>query len=227
MILSPYHRIQVEFPKNLEEDCCPLCQSASEPFYKNKFRTYSKCNNCLSVYMDSYFFPTPEDEKKRYLEHNNDILDIRYQNFLKPIVDQVLTHQNSDDDGLDYGAGPGPVVQHLLSQSGYSIKLYDPFFHPDKERLTKFYDYIILTEVVEHFHSPKNEFSKLYNLLNKNGSLYILTHPYDDSINFEKWYYKNDQTHTFFYSKEAFEWICNHYGFQSLEIKDRIIRLKK
>ncbi|EKJ86267.1 class I SAM-dependent methyltransferase [Leptospira meyeri] len=177
--------------------------------------------------MDSKFWPNQEEEKTRYLEHNNDINDIRYQNFLRPVVEKVLGNQKSTDQALDYGAGPGPVVQFLLEQKGYKIKLYDPFFHNDPENLKQSYDYIILTEVVEHFHSPKKEFQILYNLLNTNGCLYILTHPYDDSIHFEKWYYKNDQTHTFFYTKKAFEWILNHYGFKNLDIQNRIIILRK
>ncbi|MCT8335255.1 class I SAM-dependent methyltransferase [Leptospira sp. 85282-16] len=177
--------------------------------------------------MDSKFWPNPEEEKTRYLEHNNDVNDIRYQNFLKPIVNQVITNQKTTDKGLDYGAGPGPVVQYLLEKAGFKIKLYDPFFHNYTDNLNQTYDYIILTEVVEHFHSPKDEFFKLTKLLNETGSLYILTHPYDDSINFEKWYYKNDQTHTFFYTKESFVWIKNHFGFKNLEIQDRIILFKK
>ncbi|MCW7463585.1 class I SAM-dependent methyltransferase [Leptospira limi] len=177
--------------------------------------------------MDKIFLPTVDDEKKRYLEHNNDIHDIQYQNFLKPIVEKVLTHQKSEDFGLDYGAGPGPVVEYLLKEKGYQINLFDPFFHPYPENLTQPYDYIILTEVVEHFHHPNLEFQKLWSLLKKNGMLYILTHPYEDSISFDRWYYKNDQTHTFFYTNEAFEWIKEFYGFKRMEIENRIIMLQK
>ncbi|EMY71014.1 class I SAM-dependent methyltransferase [Leptospira vanthielii] len=177
--------------------------------------------------MDPKFWPNKEAEKLRYTEHNNDVDDIRYQSFLKPIVDMVIANQKSTDKGLDYGAGPGPVVQYLLEQVDFKIKLYDPFFHNYPENLKQTYDYIILTEVVEHFHSPKKEFHKLSHLLKPGGSLYILTHPYDDSINFESWYYKNDRTHTFFYTAKAFGWIRDNYGFQNLEIKDRIIQLQK
>ncbi|MCW7468356.1 class I SAM-dependent methyltransferase [Leptospira kanakyensis] len=206
---------------------CPLCESPSIPFYKNKFRDYLRCTHCLSIFMEKSFLPTKEEENKRYLEHNNDIYDIKYQNFLKPIVDKVLQFQKPDEDGLDFGAGPHSAIEYLLKQNGYSIRIYDPFFHPYDKNLLETYDYITLTEVVEHFHSPKLEFQKLKGLLKQNGSLYILTHPYDDSINFEKWYYKNDQTHTFFYTTTAFDWILNHYGFKTLEIQNRIIILKK
>ncbi|TGK52652.1 class I SAM-dependent methyltransferase [Leptospira bouyouniensis] len=206
---------------------CPLCNSPSSPFYQNKFRSYNRCTHCLSIFMERTFLPTREEEKKRYLEHNNDILDVNYQNFVKPIVEKILIQQNPKDLGLDYGAGPGPVVEYLLKQKGYQINLFDPFFHPIEENLTKQYDYIILTEVVEHFHHPKLEFQKLHSLLNENGRMYILTHPYDDSISFDRWYYKNDQTHTFFYTKEAFYWIKEFYNFQTMEFNNRIIIFQK
>nr|WP_049755986.1 class I SAM-dependent methyltransferase [Leptospira biflexa] len=177
--------------------------------------------------MDFEYRPTNEEEKKRYLEHNNDILDTNYQNFLKPIVEKVIQFQTPEDSGMDFGAGPGPVVAYLLKQSGYEICLYDPYFHPNEENLSRSYDYIILTEVVEHFHDPKKEFQKLHSLLKPKGRLYILTHPYDDSIVFENWYYKNDQTHTFFYTKNTFDWIKSFFEFQSLEILDRIILFQK
>lgn len=177
--------------------------------------------------MDPEFLPNEETEKKRYTEHNNDVYDLRYQSFLKPIVDKVIVNQKPTDKGLDYGAGPGPVVQYLLEQVDFKIKLYDPFFHNYPENLKQTYDYIILTEVIEHFHSPKEEFQKLTHSLKEGGSLYILTFPYDDSIDFESWYYKNDKTHTFFYTVNAFEWIKDYYGFQNLHIEGRIIRFQK
>lgn len=206
---------------------CPLCDTSSVPYYQNRFRAYLRCTGCDAIFMDKQFWPTPECEKKRYLEHNNDIYDPGYQNFLRPIVELILQKQKTSDLGLDYGAGPGPVVEYLLRQNGYAISLYDPFFHPYPERLQKKYDYIVLTEVVEHFHHPKEEFENLKALLNENGRLYILTHPYNDSINFEKWYYKNDQTHTFFYTKESFEWIKERFGFQSLTMNKRIFILER
>ncbi|EOQ88651.1 methyltransferase domain protein [Leptospira yanagawae serovar Saopaulo str. Sao Paulo = ATCC 700523] len=206
---------------------CPLCDSTSIPFYQNRFRSYLVCQSCDAIFMDQQFWPTPECEKKRYLEHNNDIYDTGYQNFLKPIVEKILQNQTIGDKGLDFGAGPGPVVQYLLKQNGHSISLYDPYFHPYQELLKETYDYIVLTEVVEHFHSPKKEFQVLSSMLQPKGRLYILTHPYDDSINFEKWYYKNDQTHTFFYTKKSFVWIKETYGFQNLMIENRMIILEK
>ncbi|TGL39859.1 class I SAM-dependent methyltransferase [Leptospira perdikensis] len=177
--------------------------------------------------MEQEFLPGRDEEKLRYMEHNNDVHDIRYQNFLRPIVEKVVSNQKPTDQGLDFGAGPEPIVQFLLGQLGYPIKLYDPFFHNHLENLNQTYDYMILTEVVEHFHFPKLEFQKLNQLLKPNGILYILTHPYDDSIDFESWYYKNDKTHTFFYTKKSFEWICNQFGFKNFEIENRIIIIKK
>lgn len=34
-----------------------------------------------------------------------------------------------------------------------------------------------------------------------------MTNMYSPEIDFNAWYYKNDKTHVFFYSDEAFNWI--------------------
>ena len=53
----------------------------------------------------------------------------------------------------------------MLSEYGFSIKLYDPFFHRDETTLIARYDFITGTETAEHFHDPFAEFNRLDNLL--------------------------------------------------------------
>ena len=36
-----------------------------------------------------------------------------------------------------------------------------------------------------------------------------MTDVFNQSINFENWYYKNDETHVIFYTKNTFDWIKN------------------
>jgi citrate lyase synthetase len=50
-----------------------------------------------------------------------------------------------------------------------------------------------------------------------------MTDLYDESIDFAKWYYKNDVTHVFFYTKETFVWIQKEFGFRDLKIEKRLI----
>ncbi len=208
---------------NSNKEKCPLCKSRSNPFYKDKRCSYFKCTNCMSVFLDRKQLPDSETEMKRYLEHNNDVNDPGYQKFVSPIVSSVLNDFTKKDYGLDYGAGPGPVVAKLLKEKNFQIEVYDPFFHDDKKVLAKKYNYIICCEVIEHFHHPKKEFEKLKNMLLPNGKIYCMTDLYDEEIDFRNWYYKNDQTHVFIYHEKALEWIKGNLNFTGINVDDRLI----
>lgn len=206
---------------------CLLCNSKTKLFYKNKNKKYYKCENCFSVMLDPSNFLTSEEEKERYESHNNDVDDIRYQKFVSPIVESVKNNYDTSHTGLDYGAGTGPVITSLLAKEGYDIKLYDPFFHHYPENLSKKYDYIICSEVIEHFYNPYHEFKSLTNMLNSKGCIFCMTSLYDEGIDFKNWYYKNDETHVFFYHKKALKWIKNKFNFSYLEIDGKLVKLTK
>ena len=209
--------------KALIHQNCPLCENNSNLLYKDKQRLYYKCFNCMSVFLDRNHLPGRDSEKKRYLEHNNDVNDPRYRRFVKPIIDAVLRDFAIDDTGMDYGAGTGPVISKILKENDYMINQYDPFFHYSPELLKNKYNYIVCCEVIEHFHNPVKDFKLLREMLWPGGKLYCMTELYDDSISFHNWYYKNDPTHVFFYNREAFEWIVDKYGFSKLEIDGRLV----
>lgn len=192
-------------------------------FYKSKKQHFFACNNCFGIYTKHDLRPTISEEKKRYEQHNNDIENKGYQNFVQPIVNEIINNQKTQQTGLDYGAGKGPVISSILHQKGFNIKLYDPFFHSHPEVLNKKYDYIICCEVVEHFYAPYAEFEKFRKLLKPGGKVYIMTDVYNNSIDFKKWYYKNDITHVFIYRKETLQWIKENLKFSNLEIEDRLI----
>jgi SAM-dependent methyltransferase len=133
--------------------------------------------------------------------------------------------QSTNDSGLDYGAGTGPVITKMLREKGYQIETYDPFFNPRKEALKKTYDYIVCCEVIEHFHNPVEEFEGLKNILKNGGTLYCMTQLYDSSIHFKTWNYKDDETHVIIYHRKGMEYIQKRFGFSSLEINNRLILL--
>lgn len=207
---------------------CPLCNTIctldDNDFYQSK---YLLCPECKGIFMIPKFYPTPEDEKSRYEEHNNDVSDPRYQKFVSPITDYILTNFSIDNKGLDFGAGTGPVISKMLADHNYNnIALYDPFFHNYPSLLNDKYDYIFSCEVIEHFHNPAKEFEKLKNMLTPGGHLICMTNIYNNKINFDKWFYKSDITHVFFYQKETFSWIKSKFKFNSLNIDNRLITLK-
>ena len=168
-----------------------------------------------------------DDEKARYLTHNNDVNDPRYQKFVRPVIRAVTSHTQSHHHGLDYGAGTGPVITKLLREKGYSMTTYDPMFIPNPEALSTTYDFIVCCEVAEHFHDPQLEFARFHQLLKPGGLLVIKTELLTPDIDFPTWYYINDPTHTLFYSPEGMHRILIQHGFQSLDISPRLVIAKK
>ena len=206
---------------------CSLCNSKTKYYLKFRNKDYYICHTCGSIEMHPDFFVSAEKEKKRYELHRSDILDIGYQRFVEPITDYVINNFDSRHDGLDFGAGNGKIIAKILKSKNIDIKVYDPLFHNDKSVLNSKYDYIISCEVIEHFHNPAEEFSLLFSLLKSGGKLIIMTEPLKEDINFIDWYYKNDETHVFFYSKTTFEYIKNKYGFKNVDIENRLIVFEK
>ena len=202
---------------------CPLCKSQASEFYILKEKIYYSCQVCKGVFVDKKALPNQETERLRYLAHNNDIDNRHYQGFVKPIVESVLEDFGTEDMGLDFGAGTGPVISKLLNDKGLTPQLFDPFFYNSPDLLQRKYDYIICCEVMEHFYNPRKEFILLREILRNKGKLYCMTSIYDDSIDFQSWHYKNDKTHVFFYKKETLEYIYREFNFSDLKINDKLI----
>ncbi|MCW5520350.1 class I SAM-dependent methyltransferase [Aureitalea sp. L0-47] len=202
---------------------CLLCHSESTaPYFGDSLHKFFECFNCGTVFRDPANFPSPSEERERYLTHNNDVNDPGYQEFVSPITEAVQKYFTKGATGLDFGAGTGPVIAKVLGDHGYAIELYDPFFHPDREVLNKNYDFIVCCEVIEHFHRPQEEFLMLRRLLKPGGRLFCMTDPLPE-VNFDKWYYKDDPTHVIFYSEENLTFIKEDTGFAELITRDRLI----
>ncbi len=206
---------------------CTLCSSKTEAFYyyEKESRQYHRCINCRAVLMDPNDYPTPQEEIDRYESHNNDVEDPRYQNFVSPLVEKITHKFDTNSLGLDYGAGTGPVITKMLTDQGYSVNTFDPFFDNNPEVLKLKYDYIVSCEVIEHFHKPHQEFKNLKALLKPNGALFLKTDIYTDDKDFHAWYYKSDETHVIFYHPDTLKWIQSEFSFSGLEIDGRHITL--
>lgn len=207
---------------------CPLCHNTSiQEFCTIGDILFLQCKECDLVFKHASHLPTAENEKKRYLQHENNVEDPHYQHFVTPIVTRIIQQQAKTSTGLDFGAGPGPVIAKLLKDKGYSIVLYDPFFYPENGPLNTTYDFIICSEVMEHFHAPAKEFKLLQKLLKPNGKLYCMTQLLPKKEEFNRWYYKNDRTHVVFYSEKNLQWIKDKIGFSSLTIKGNVLVFTK
>ncbi len=206
---------------------CPLCTGESKLFFEDVKFVHYQCQTCRSVFLDPELRLNSEEEKQRYLNHNNDVNDIRYHQFVSPITNAILSDFSSDSTGLDYGAGTGSAISKILTDKGYTIKQYDPFFHNHPEVLQESYDYIACCEVMEHFFKPGLEFKRLHSILKPGGKLYCMTELYHDNIPFKDWYYKNDPTHVFLYHADAIAWIQSNLGFSEFKITGRMLTLSK
>lgn len=202
---------------------CRLC-AAPVTFYQNwRGRDYWQCDECHALQMDKQHLPERECETALYLTHENDVDDPRYQQFVSPITEAILSQITPDKIGLDFGAGPGPVISKIISEKGYQTKLYDPVFYPDNRVLTQQFDYIICCEVIEHFHQPAIEFARLKSLLSAGAKLFCMTQLFDEDIDFAKWHYKNDITHVFFYHRDSLNFIQQQFAFSTVAINQRLI----
>lgn len=202
---------------------CPLCLHQGTEFYRYKSRLFHQCEYCHGIFMDRALWPDTETEKARYLEHNNDVADPRYQQFVSPITDAVSRDFTRDHTGLDFGAGHAPIVTHVLTAKGYQLTAYDPLFFADSSLLQGHYDFIASCEVIEHFHQPRREFTLLKNMLKPGGRLYCMTECYDESIDFHQWQYKNDPTHVFIYHQDSLAYIQQQFGFSDWLKADRLV----
>lgn len=203
-------------------DLCPLCHQNNFT-RRDDIPKFFNCLNCGIIFRDTAHYMTAEQEKARYLTHNNDVNDIRYQDFVRPVVHGVLRSFLPTAKGLDFGAGTGPVIAKLLRDKGFEINLWDPFFHPDETVLNEAYPFIVCCEVMEHFHYPLKEFQRMKNLLKPGGKLFCMTWLFSDEIVFKNWNYKNDRTHVIFYTEQTLQWIKEKVGFSKVYLENRLI----
>ena len=197
---------------------CPLCQQHSlVAFHQDKFRRYMRCGHCLLVSVPSEFLLSTTDEKAIYDQHQNNAEDLGYRQFLSRAVDPVLARVNANSQGLDFGCGPGPTISVMAAEQGVKVDNYDLYYFNHPEKLTRQYDFVTMTEVIEHVADAKALLTTLDNLLKPGSLMLIMTKRVSDQAAFSKWHYKNDLTHINFYSTETFEWIAQQYNW-SLEV---------
>ncbi|TVR74165.1 MAG: class I SAM-dependent methyltransferase [Spirochaetaceae bacterium] len=172
-------------------------------------RTYRRCPGCLATFLIPEQLPSPEEERRRYDQHNNSLADARYVSFLRRLADPVLEKAGRADHGplrgLDFGSGPEPVLAEIIRAQGHAVACYDPFYAPDPTLLASAgrYDFITCCEVAEHLHDPAGEFERLAKLLRPGGILGIMTEFQTEDERFARWYYREDRTHVVFYREET------------------------
>lgn len=199
---------------------CPLCQcDALSHFDEDNKRVYLRCGQCHLVVVPQRYLLSDEDEKTTYNQHRNDPDDIRYRDFLGRAVNPLLAQLPKHAQGLDFGCGSGPTISVMAAEAGITMNNYDLYYHHVPENLARRYDFITMTEVIEHIADARSLLEQLNTLLNWGGILAVMTKLVEQAQVFNQWYYKGDPTHICFYSIETFEWIAQHFGWR-LEVID-------
>lgn len=201
---------------------CRVCREGElRDFATIDQRRYEQCPACHATLVAVEDLPSAETELQHYLHHENDIHDPGYRKFVSKLVEPLASRLEAGAVGLDYGCGTGPVAAAMLRERGFGVELFDPFFAPDESPLARTYDFILCSEVVEHFHWPAEEFDKLEQLLRSGGTLAIMTCFQAGDEAFASWHYRRDPTHVAFYREETLRHVAAQRGWNcDIPVKD-------
>lgn len=202
--------------RTIEQGGCPLCgrRGPFETVDGADRRDYLLCEGCRLIFVPREQHLSRADEKARYETHRNSIEDEGYCRFLRQLLDPIRGYLEPGMRGLDYGCGPGPTLSLLAAQAGLDCADYDPLFfdvEPDPP-----YDFILSTECLEHFRSPKDELARIVGMLRPTGYLGVMTELWQSRQAFRDWYYTRDPTHIAFYHRESMDWIAWEFGLELL-----------
>jgi hypothetical protein len=200
--------------KESRAERCPLCRAAGtvRRFCDDPVRPCFLCGACDLAFVPRRLHLSPADQKRRYDLHRNDPRDEGYRRFLSRLLDPLIPRLPPGAEGLDFGSGPGPALSGLLGERGFRARDYDPFYANDPSALGRTYDFVTCTETVEHFSDPAADWDLLFRLTAGNGWLAVMTLFREPGTPFRDWWYRKDETHVCFYSRETLAWIARRHA---------------
>ncbi|MFV1467284.1 class I SAM-dependent methyltransferase [Idiomarina sp. HB] len=172
----------------------------------------------------------PQDEEKAIYDfHQNDSHDTRYREFLSQLSIPLLEKLSTGMTGLDFGSGPGPTLSLMLEEHGMKMSIYDIFYAPDSGQLSRQYDFVTCSEVVEHFNEPGKTWPQLISLVKPQGYIGVMTWMFTKKTaeQFNQWSYKGDSTHVSFYTPETMQWIAQHFQLKLEIISEQAILFRR
>jgi hypothetical protein len=191
-----------------------LCAGAPRAFLSADGRDYLRCGTCALTFLPPSQHADPALERSRYAEHNNSSSDPGYRGFLDRLLLPLCLQLAPGSRGLDYGCGPGPTASVMLRERGFPTENYDPYFFPDESLLSRAYEFLVCTEVLEHLRRPSEDLTRLDGLLKPDGVLGVMTGILEDDAAFPGWWYRKDFTHIAFYRPETLAWIASRFGWE-------------
>lgn len=206
---------------------CPVCQSSEYVLFdQDKKRSYFKCSDCTLVFVPREQILSAADESNRYEAHQNSEDDPYYKKYLTDIAQETLPFLHSESFGLDFGCGKTKLLASIYEERGIQMDSFDLYFHPDESIWKKTYNFIILSEVIEHLAAPKETMESLNSLLKTGGEFFIKTKFYPESSeDFSNWFYKRDMTHVEFFNEKSMETLAQKLGKSFQKIGNDLYRL--
>lgn len=218
----------VRFPVPQGSATCPLCRRReSTLFHRDPAREYLRCSVCALIHVPVRYHLSRSAEKQRYDTHRNSPDDPGYRRFLSRLFDPLAARLTPGAEGLDYGSGPGPALSVMFEEAGFGMRIYDPFYAPDRSVLRRRYDFVTCTETAEHFCRPGAEFRTLVSLVRPNGWIGVMTGMLEEAGRFADWYYKKDPTHVAFYSRPTFRWLARCHGLGALFVSPSVVLMRR
>jgi len=167
--------------------------------------------------MDPSSHLLPDQEKARYLLHENTLTNKGYVEMLEGFISQAVLPYKAEGTALDFGCGPEPVLAELLRRHGFTAHTYDLYFAQGPVLESKQFDVITATEVFEHLKEPIAALEMLKGLLKPDGILAIMTMLHTNDIEaFKNWWYPTDPTHIAFYTEKTLGFSAQKVGLKVL-----------
>lgn len=208
---------------------CRLCgaparslAAESDGYRFSELSCYERCPSCGYIQLLEDYLPSALNERTRYLLHRNDPADPGYRKWLVSFIEEaLLPYAKSACAVLDFGSGPNPALQGILSERGYGYTPFDPFFAPGEAWRARTWPAIVVHEVAEHLRFPGVALSELAGLLEPGGVLALRTRfPPEDPADFLSWHYRQDSTHVGFFSKACLKGAVEALGLKLIHEND-------
>ncbi|WP_337076481.1 class I SAM-dependent methyltransferase [Aeromonas dhakensis] len=193
---------------------CPLCCATDAYELPVAGKLYHRCRVCELVWLDAAEHLDPAREKAVYDGHDNQVDDPRYRAFLLRAFGEVQRRLPPPASGLDFGCGPGPALIAMGREAGYQMAGYDKFYADEPELLTRQYDFITSTEVIEHIAEPRAVLETLWGCLKPGGLLVLQTQRVLGDERFRQWRYRHDPTHIVFFAEASFRALATRWQAQ-------------
>ena len=194
---------------------CSLCEHPGVVPFAPSPATHVDCPACGLVCLERSRHLSPDAERERYLLHQNSPEDAGYRAFLSRLADPLCERVPPGAAGLDFGCGPGPTLGVILTTRGRPTTHHDPLFAPSATALSREWDFVTCTEVVEHLREPRATWLELASLVTPGGWLGVMTQPLlpRREAAYADWAYARDPTHVALYRDRTFDWIASWLDF--------------